>query len=381
MQFRPQLFTFLLFAGLLAILARHNYRGSAPLWLVIPLMALWGNVHGGYLIGIATLAAYAGVVGVQDLCAGRGLGRCLKLGLLTILGALATLISPYGIDNWLVVLNALRVHAVRAVILDWEPMTRAMAIQWHAGHLGVVFYLCVLALIAALVVSFALQPDGGDLPLVVVAAMMSVAAFLAVRNMPLAVIACSLPVARHSWLILHRGVKNAQSESAATRSGVNPWFAVAIAALLVIAMGIFSTRIKTEVPYPAGAIRFMKAKGLAGNVLVDFNWAEYFMWHAPESKVFFDGRYDSVYSLAIVDQYLSFYFGKPDAPKVLKAFPHEFVLIPPSAGAYKVMTRAAGWRLIYHDQDSALFARADLPAVRLAGVPLTGANPPLQYFP
>ena len=50
----------------------------------------------------------------------------------------------------------------------------------------------------------------------------------------------------------------------------------------------------------AEAIEFMKAKGLAGNVLVDFNWAEYFMWHAPESKVFFDGRYDSVYSLAIV---------------------------------------------------------------------------------
>jgi hypothetical protein len=57
------------------------------------------------------------------------------------------------------------------------------------------------------------------------------------------------------------------------------------------------------------------------------------------------------------------------------------VLIPPSSGAYKVMTSAAGWKLIYHDQDSALFARADLPAVRLAGVPVTGANPPLQYFP
>jgi hypothetical protein len=382
MQFRPQLFTFFLFAGLLALLARHNYRGSAPLWLAIPMMALWGNVHGGYLIGIATLAAYAGVVGIQDLFAGRGLGRTLKLGLLTTLGTLATLISPYGIDNWLVVLNALRVHAVRVVILDWEPLTRAMAIQWHTGHLGILFYLCVLGLIAAFVVSFVLQPAGDDLPLVVVAAMMSVAAFLAVRNMPLAVIACSMPVARHSWLILQRRSSAAtKGESAPARSGVNSWFALAVAAILVIATGVFSTRIKTEVPYPAGAIRFMKAKGLAGNVLVDFNWAEYFMWHAPESKVFFDGRYDSVYSLAIVDQYLAFYFGKRDAPKVLKAYPHEFVLIPPSSAAYTFMTKCAGWKLIYHDRDSALFARADLPAVRLTGVPITGANPPMQYFP
>jgi len=381
MQFRPQLFTFLLFAGMLAILARHNYRGSAPLWLTIPMMALWGNVHGGYLIGIATLGAYTGVVGLQDLFAGRGLARALKLGLLTALGTLATLVSPYGIENWLVVLNALRVHAVRVVILDWEPLTRAMMIQWYAGHLGIVFYLCVLGLIAAFAVSFVMQPAGGDLPLAVVAAMMSIAAFLAVRNMPLAVIACSLPVARHWSLILQRRAKASENATAAARSGVNPWFAAAMAAFLVIAMGIFSNRITTEVPYPAGAIGFMKAKGLAGNVLVDFNWAEYFMWHAPESKVFFDGRYDSVYPLEIVDQYLAFYFGKRDASKVLESYPHKFVLIPPSSAAYGVMTRAAGWKLIYHDQDSALFARADSPAARLAGIPVAGANPPHQYFP
>ncbi len=43
-------------------------------------MALWGNLHGGFIIGIATLAVYTGVVGLQDLIAGRGLERGLRLG-------------------------------------------------------------------------------------------------------------------------------------------------------------------------------------------------------------------------------------------------------------------------------------------------------------
>jgi len=381
MQFRPQLFTFLLFAGLLALLARDNYRGSAPLWLAIPMMALWGNLHGGYLIGIATLGAYTGAIGLQDLFAGRGLRRTLKLGLVTTLGTLATLLSPYGIDNWLVVLKSLRVHAARVVIVEWEPLPRAIAIHWQANHLFILFYLCALGLIAAFVVSIVLQPAGGDLPLVVVAAMMSGAAFLAVRNLPLAAIACPLPAARHWWLILQRRGKTTESANAPPRSGVNPWFAVATATFLALATGAFSTRIRTDETYPAGAIGFMKARGLAGNVLVDFNWSQYFMWHAPESKVFFDGRYDSVYSLAIIDQYLSFRFGKRDALEVLKAYPHQFVLIPPSSAADTVMAKATGWKLIYHDQDSALFARADSPAARLAGVPVTGTNPQVQYFP
>ena len=381
MEYRPQLFTFLLFAGLLAILARHNYRGSAPLWLAIPMMAVWANLHGGYLVGIATLAAYTGIAGAQDLFARRGIDRALKLGAVTIAGTLATLLSPFGIENWLVVLNALRIHSERSVVLDWTPLLHAMRIQWHFGHAGVVFYLCVLALIAAFVVSLVLEPKGDDLPLVVIAAMMSVGAFMAARNMPLAVIACCLPTARHLSLVLQRREGSAANDATVERSTVNPWFAAAIAAYVMLAMGIFSTRIGTDVAYPSGAVSFMKSKGLRGNVLIDFNWAEYFMWHAPESRVFFDGRYDSVYSLKIIDQYLAFYFGGRDASEVLHSYPQEFVLIPPSSAAYVLMSRSAGWKLIYHDRDSALFARLDLPAARLAGLPVTGFNPRRQYFP
>jgi hypothetical protein len=89
-QFRPQLFTFMLLAATLALLARDNYRGRAPLWLAIPILMLWGNLHGGFIIGIATLATYTGVIGLQDLLAKRGLARALRLGLITLAATLAT---------------------------------------------------------------------------------------------------------------------------------------------------------------------------------------------------------------------------------------------------------------------------------------------------
>ncbi len=385
MQFRPQLFTFLFFAATLAMLARHNYRGSAPLWLTIPIMALWGNLHGGYIIGIGTLGTYTAVVGAQDLLAGRGWGRVWRLGLITGLGTMATLISPYGLDNWLVVLNALRVHALRSVINDWQPLTHSIVGQWQASHLGVVYYLCVLGLIAAFAVSFLLHPAGGDLPLAAIAALMSAAAFAAVRNMPLAAIACTLPAARHLELVF-AGLRERAAASGAhfkppERSEVNPWLAGAAAIVLALYLGLFSEHIRTDANYPSGAIAYMKAHHLHGNVLVNFNWAEYFIWQAPESRVFIDGRNDSVYAPKILNQYLNFYFAQQDAGEVLQRYHHDFVLVPPKSKADGVMTKTAGWKLLYQDDDAALFGRSDLAAARSGGAVVAATALRARYFP
>src|SRR5260370_10622572 len=100
MEFRPQIFTFALFAAMLLLLAHHNYRGSAPLWLAIPIMALWGNLHGGFIMGLVALGVYTSVVALQDMMGGYGGARATRLAILTVTAALATLLTPYGIDTW-----------------------------------------------------------------------------------------------------------------------------------------------------------------------------------------------------------------------------------------------------------------------------------------
>src|SRR5271166_6941448 len=73
MQFRPQLFSFAMIAGLLAILTRYTYRGEAPLFALVPMFWLWANLHGEFTIGIAALAGFTVVRMITDVRGGRGL--------------------------------------------------------------------------------------------------------------------------------------------------------------------------------------------------------------------------------------------------------------------------------------------------------------------
>jgi hypothetical protein len=193
-QFRPQMFTFACFGALLALLARDNYRRAAPLWLAVPVMALWANLHGAFFIGIATLALYAGAATLCDLAAGEGWRRGIRLSLVTLAATVATLVNPFGVGLWKNLAHALRLPYTRMIISDWQPLAHAMSIQWRQNHAGLAIYLVVIGLMIALVPAFVLTPRGGDLPLIAVSTMMAVAAVLSVRNMALAVIAVSGPL-------------------------------------------------------------------------------------------------------------------------------------------------------------------------------------------
>jgi hypothetical protein len=369
------------------ILARHNYRGSARIWLMIPIIALWANLHGGFVIGIATLGFYTAVVGMQDLIAEKGLKRALRLALITLAATLVTVATPWGISLWHEVVRPVFSPTIRTIIVDWHPLSLALPEQWERSHLGVLFYFFVFGLMGALAITFALTPKGGDLPLVAIVAVMSLAAFSAARNIPLAAIALTLPVARHGSLVIGRlreraAAQGVRFEAEPDRSRVNQWLVGAVAIALGISFVLFSPKLRTFGVYPTGAVAFMQRHGLAGNVLSDFNWGGYLIWHlTPASKVFIDGRYDTVYSIAVINDYLLFYFDRPGGSRVLSAYPHDLVLIPPRAAAFHLMTNAAGWTLVYKDENSALFARAGSPAANIPGVPVTGAKPANLYFP
>lgn len=387
MQYRPQLFTFLFFAATMAILARHHYRGSAPLWMLVPIILLWVNLHGGFVIGIASLGAYAGVAGLQELISGKRLQRALKPAALTLVAMLAPLATPFGIGTWRVVIKAVFNPVLRINIVDWHPLKYAMAQQWQAAHSGVIYYLVVLGFIAVFIITVAMTPRGEDLPFVVIAAMMSAAAWIAVRNMPLAVIACALPIARHATLLLarlreRREALGVPAAAPPERPGMSPWVVGTVAVAFALYAGLFSSRLRLETAYPSGAVAFMQQHGLHGNILDEFGWGEYLIWHlAPSSKLFIDGRYDLIYSDKVIKDYIDFRFDRPRAGEVLAAYPHDFVLIPSAAEAARLMGRTPGWVLIYHDKDAALFARADSPAARQFTAPATGTVPSIQYFP
>jgi hypothetical protein len=55
---RNQLFSLVAFALLLLLLEQESRFPSRRIWLAVPLLALWANLHGAVLVGFALLAVY-----------------------------------------------------------------------------------------------------------------------------------------------------------------------------------------------------------------------------------------------------------------------------------------------------------------------------------
>jgi hypothetical protein len=152
--------------------------------------------------------------------------------------------------------------------------------------------------------------------------------------------------------------------------------------MLPVVTRSFSSRLVNDQPYPAGAVAFLQSRGLHGNILAKFGWAQYLIWHARESRYFIDGRYDTVFSRKIINDYITFYFDLPGAGRAIASYPHNFILIAPDAPARRILDGSRQWRVIYRDGDAVLYVRADIvpvPAPPPTSSMLLARS--AQYFP
>ncbi len=147
-----------------------------------------------------------------------------------------------------------------------------------------------------------------------------------------------------------------------------------MAILFARSFGVLSPGIDAS-DYPAGAVDFMKTHGLKGNVLADYAWGQYVIWHAaPDSKVFIDSRYDLGYPPSVVADYMALERGGAGGEHTLAAYRHDFVLVKNVSPSARLMDSQLGWRLVFSDQIAALYARAGSDAARIDGVPVSGQN-------
>lgn len=87
---RGQLFSLALFPCLLALLRSDSRNPSRRIWLIVPLLALWSNLHGAVLIGVATTTIY--------LVVGRLRVRSLETVAVGVASWLALCANPGGLD-------------------------------------------------------------------------------------------------------------------------------------------------------------------------------------------------------------------------------------------------------------------------------------------
>ena len=385
MQFRPQLFTFMMLSVVMTLVAIEVYRGGSTLWPLIPMFALWANLHGGYTIGLGAMIVAVAVLFIQGLGDPGRMISARRLGLVTLGCAGATILNPFGAGLWTGVVHSVSDPLIRQIVADWVPLPTTLLSMWRGSRPELIQEVAPIFLIAGLIAAVAIAPDLGDAALVAVATIFIGSAFYATRNLALAVIALAIPLARHASLALEPTPAIEVGDRLGyvgppppTVTNEPPPALLAISALLVALVGgTFSNRLNTWKPVPAGAVAFMEQHGLHGNILNQFEWGEYLAWHVgTDSRVFIDGRCELVYPDWLIRQYAIFFYGMEGADGVLDAFPHDFVLIGPHTKGYEVVSRDARWQLIYRDATAALFARAALPDHALTNGKLADTNFP-----
>jgi hypothetical protein len=385
MQFRPQLFTFMMIAVVMMALAIEVYRGGAILWPLIPMFALWANFHGGYIVGLGALGIADAIMFVQGWFGDRArIASAWRLALITLGCAAATLINPFGVGLWMGVAHSVGDPLIRQVVADWVPLPKMMLSSWRSSPVELLQYIAPLLLFAGFVAAVASAPDLGDAAMLAVATIFIGAAFYAARNVAIGVIAVAIPLARHASLALDRGAAS-KDEAQAAGNDEPPAALMAICAIaLALVGGTFSNRLKTWKPMPAGALAFMEQHKLHGNLLPQFEWGSYVLWHMGDAfKVYIDPRGELVYTDKQEGDYARFYYGMKGSAALLDAYPHDYVLMGVNTKGADLVRKDPRWHLLYSDQTAALFGHIAIPGEGPVVGNVAGPNgkPADTYFP
>ncbi|WP_409192083.1 hypothetical protein [Bradyrhizobium sp. RDM4] len=117
---RPHVLALPVMVGWSGALMAAADRGRAPSFLLLPLMALWANLHGGFVLGLALV----GAIGLESLWRAAPSRRPALAWRWTAFGLAALVAScctPYGVDSLLGAARILSLGKSFSVIAEWRP--------------------------------------------------------------------------------------------------------------------------------------------------------------------------------------------------------------------------------------------------------------------
>lgn len=359
---RPQLVTFGCFAVTLFLLRQYlDHPQSKSIWYLPILMLFWANSHGGFLAGV-------GIQGIVVLWMAQGVYRSqyqrrdfLRLCIAVGLGWAVTLINPYGIRLHQMLWDHL---ITKQIVREWQPL-------WEAQQ-ALLYYVPFLLIAFAFLGSRKWQ--WVDLILILVVAYQAVSH---IRHVALLAIAVLILLPRPVSDAIRRIFPHINQHWAGPQRARLRYLLVGVTVFTIYGLGIHTVvhlwrdaippwqigvETQSHVPgMPVATITVLKDHNLTGNILTDYGWAQYVIWQTyPESRIAFDGRYRTVYSAKLEQEFMEFQKldGNSRGPTpMLDQYPTEILLLPASLKVLEYLKQRKDWVQIYEDPQATLWVK------------------------
>jgi hypothetical protein len=369
---RPHLISLLLLVAALWLIERDRRQPDRAVWCLVPMTALWTNLHGGFMALIACLVMLVVGTAVETLLAKSSAapdwGPAKRYTLLTVLCGLATLLNPYGGKLHAHIGQYLQSSWIRNLVQEFQaPGFRRENELYFEGLL-----LLGVALVAVLVARRRVVE-----PLWIL--FWAHQALGATRHIPLFAIVVA-PVAASEisswWRTLVRpqprrslaGILGALSEDMAPAFRYSSlWVpALVLAAIFVNPLTQWPWDFPSQM-FPVKLIEGHEQMVAGARVLTSDQWGDYLIYRFyPQQRVFIDGRSD-FYGPAIGDQYLHMAYGHADWERLMAGYGFQVVLSPVDWPLTSLLKTRPDWRVVAQDKLGTLFVHA--------GSPAAGTNP------
>ena len=348
---RPYLFNYLFIAVFLHILDRYRASGNLRTLAPLPLLQLaWSNMYSASLFGplIAGCFLAGTFVDRGRRQAAVGLGAIL----LAIVGA--TFISPEGYRAY-TILYGISADPTIAKFGEFQPLS--FALLWGYGF-GYTLAYQVLA--AGSLVYFIGMKGWKNLYHVLLFAVFFTESVLHIRMIDAFSIVGALFFCPVLEAVLRRASARVRlPRKAAAAAGAVLLLAIIPASVIGNTTYPFGFGVK-EGAFPEKAIAFLERVGITGRLFNSYSFGGYFIWRAPERKVFIDGRYSRPYNADFYNAYRDA-LEKPEAwDRAEEQWKFDYAVFeydPMSRQFPLHLNMNPRWALVYWDRISAVYLK------------------------
>ena len=359
---RPHAFTLLLFVIWYHFLDRFQYHDRHyPLFWFPPIMLLWVNLHGGFIIGFVLLGIYFlgnALFYYKEQSEKRKnyLNKCKILFLIGIACLIVSLINPYGYHILLFPFNLVGDKFLMSIVSEFMP-TNFQEFQPYKYYFLLTLAVLMFSRIRVNVI---------ELMLILLFIYMSL---YSVRYITLfAFIAAPIVLKRlDAWFsetdnrIVHFLNKKSYSISENdARSRGYFWPFVATVFILVLAITGAVEHYFNPDKKPVQAVEFLKNEHIPGNMFNNDEFGDYLIYSAfPQYRVFMDGRSD-MYGVDHVRKYIKVRGLGAGWEKVLEEHDIKWVFFDADSLLSRYLLERPDWHLIYADKVAHIYLK-DIP--------------------